>query len=161
MFFNSSAIDLLALLLILAYFLEVPRSIGISDASIVSFANQAQAVSSSKKVQGSLKSGDEVKVKTDTQIAGALSSMFDGLSDPSHRRSFALMRRIRDLPGFMATILRATGYQVGAGLADIVNKATYLLRMALVIVPAQVVNNESIDFQSASVELCHTVMKTR
>lgn len=36
-------------------------------------------------------------------------------------------------------MLKATGYQVGAGLADVVSEATYLLLMALIILPSQTV----------------------
>ena len=45
------------------------------------------------------------------------------------------MRRIRDLPSFMS-----------AGLPEIVTKATYLLRLSLVIIPSQVVGGETIPF---------------
>lgn len=63
-----------------------------------------------------------------------LSGIFGGLGNPEHRRSFALMKRMKELPTYIATMLRATGYQVGASLSDMVGKAAFLLRMALVTV---------------------------
>ena len=114
----SSPVDLLVLLMVLAYALEVPKSIGVSNATITALTHQATAVGngpSNQKVATGLKSDENVKIKTEAQVTGAVSSMFSGLFDPEHRRSFASMRRIKDLQGFMTTILKTTGYQVEAG----------------------------------------------
>ena len=133
----------------MAYVFEVPRSIGVSDATISHLREQAQATGAGKgttKVTAGLKSGEDVKIKSDSQITAALGAMFGGLNDPEHRRNFALMKRIRDLPNFMVTILRTTGYQMGAGLSEIVARAMYLLRLSLIIIPAQTVGGETIPF---------------
>ena len=132
----------------ISYFLEVPRSIGVSNASILSLTTQVQATGASSGTQnvGSLKSDDAVKIKTDAQISGALNGMFQGLRDQEHRRSFALMKRIKELTSFVATVLASTGYQIGAGLSEVVHTAAYALRMGLIIVPAQISNGTTIPF---------------
>ena len=56
------------------------------------------------------------------------------------------MKRIKELPSFVATVLASTGYQIGAGLSEVVHTAAYALRMGLIIVPAQTSNGTTIPF---------------
>lgn len=96
---------------------EMPLSLGISNASVSTMKRQAQSKGSD--VASGLKAEDNVEVKTESQVAAALRAMFAGLPNEEHRRSFGLMRRIKEIPAFISTLLSTTGYSPSAGMGDL------------------------------------------
>ena len=134
------------LLLVAAFVVEVPPSIGISNASVGIMREEMKTAGSKTKIGTGLKAEDEGKISGEEQIAATISSIFGDLGEPDHRRSFALMKRIRGLPSFIFVLLKATGYQIGAGMQDLVTRASFALRLALIIVPGQTSNGVKIPF---------------
>ena len=68
--------------------------------------------------------------------------MFAGLPN----EVFALMKRIKEVPAFISTMISSTGFKPTAGMADLVSRACFSLRMVLVIIPAQTVGGTAVPF---------------
>ena len=114
----------------MSYLVELPVSIGASNASIVSMKKQAQ----SRGADVGLKAEENVEVKTDSEVTAALKAMCAGLPSEDHRRSFALMKWIEEIPGFVSIFLSTTGFNASAGLSDLVARECFALRMILIII---------------------------
>lgn len=75
------------LLLVAAFVVEVPPSIGISNASVGIMREEMKTAGSKTKIGTGLKAEDEGKISGEEQIAATISSIFGDLGEPDHRRS--------------------------------------------------------------------------